>query len=158
MGRRAWSKWAMATIRTKTSHRPTLVPSCLQTPLLRRQAVAELNRGESCNALARAICFHRLGRLCDRTVELLRHRAGGLALVMAAVVLWSSVNLGCALDALRRRGEIIPDALLTHLAPLGWQPINLTGGYLWGADGTSGPDGSRPLRGAAASSRLALAA
>jgi len=29
----------------------------------------------------------------------------------------------------RRRGEVIPDALLAHLAPLGWQHINLTGDY-----------------------------
>ncbi len=130
----------------------------LQTPPLRRQATAELNKGESCNALARAICFHRLGRLRDRTVELLQHRAGGLALVTAAIVLWNSVYLGRALDALRRRGEVIPDALLAHLAPLGWQHINLTGDYLWGADGTFGPDGFRPLRGAVAPFRPTLAA
>ena len=130
----------------------------LQTPPLRRQATAELNKGESCNALARAICFHRLGRLRDRTVELLQHRAGGLALVTAAIVLWNTVYLGRALDTLHRCGDVIPDVLLAHLAPLGWQHINLTGDYLWGADGTFGPDGFRPLRGAVASSRPALAA
>jgi hypothetical protein len=41
----------------------------LEQPALRRQATAELNKGESCNALSRAICFHRLGRLRDRTAE-----------------------------------------------------------------------------------------
>ena len=40
-----------------------------------------------------------------------------------------------------RRGEVIPDALLAHLAPLGWQHINLTGDYLWNAGSTFGPDG-----------------
>ncbi len=39
----------------------------------------------------------------------------------------------------------MPDALLAHLAPLGWQHINLTG-YLWDADGERGQDGFRPLR------------
>ncbi len=39
-----------------------------------------------------------------------------------------------ALDALRLRGDVVHDALLAQLAPLGWQHINLTGDYLWGAD------------------------
>jgi TnpA family transposase len=53
----------------------------LEQPQLRRQATAELNKGESCNALSRAVCFHRLGRLRDRTAEAQQHRASGLALV-----------------------------------------------------------------------------
>jgi TnpA family transposase len=114
---------------------------------LRRQTTAELNKGESRNALARAVCFHRLGRLRDRTAELQQHRASGLALVTAAIALWNTVYLGRALDALRRRGETVPDALLAHVAPLGWQHINLTGDYLWDADATLNPDGFRPLRG-----------
>jgi len=34
---------------------------------------------------------------------------------------------------LRRGGETILDALLAHLAPVGWQHINLIGNYLWDA-------------------------
>jgi len=120
----------------------------LELPDLRRQATAELNKGEARNALARAVCFHRLGRLHDRSAELQQHRASGHALVTAAIILWNSVYLGRALDVLRRRGEVVPDALLAHLAPLGWQHVNLTGDYLWGADAGIGPDGFRPLRGA----------
>jgi TnpA family transposase len=125
----------------------------LERPELRRQATAELNKGETRNALARAVCFHRLGRLRDRTAELQQHRASGLALVTAAIALWNTVYLGRALDALRRRGEAVPDALLAHIAPLGWQHVNLTGDYLWSASGGLGPDGFRPLR----SGRHALA-
>jgi len=55
----------------------------LERPALRRQATAELNKGESHNALARAVCFHRLGRLHDRTAQAQQHRASGLALVTA---------------------------------------------------------------------------
>jgi len=43
-------------------------------------------------------------------------------------------------------GLLTPDALLAHVAPLGWQHINITGDYLWDADATIGPDGFRPLR------------
>jgi TnpA family transposase len=118
----------------------------LERPQLRRQATAELNKGESRNALCRAVCFHRLGRLHDRTAQAQQHRASGLALVTAAIALWNTVYLGRALDAARRHGDLIPDGLLAHLAPLGWQHINLTGDYLWGADAGLGPDGFRPLR------------
>ncbi len=93
------------------------------------------------------MCFHRLGRLRDRTVELQQHRASGLALVTAAIALWNTVYLGRALEALRRRGESVPEALLPHLAPLGWQHVNLTGDYLWTTTaGSVGPNGFRALR------------
>ena len=98
------------------------------------------------HALARAVCFHRLGRLRDRTVEAQQHRASGLALVTAAIALWNTVYLGRALDAVRRRGETVPDALLAHLAPLGWQHINLTGDYLWEADSLPAAEEFRQLR------------
>ncbi len=130
----------------------------LEQPALRRQATAELNKGESRNALARAVCFHRLGRLHDRTVQAQQHRASGLALVTAAIALWNTVYLGRALDAARRRGDLIPDALLAHLAPVGWQHLNLTGDYLWGADVSLDPDGFRPLHGTVASQNTAAAA
>lgn len=130
----------------------------LERPALRRQATAELNKGESRNALTRAVCFHRLGRLHDRTAQAQQHRASGLALVTAAIALWNTVYLGRALDAARRRGDLIPDALLAHLAPLGWQHLNLTGDYLWNADAGLGLDGFRPLRGVVASRSTAVAA
>ena len=107
----------------------------------------ELNKGESHNALCRAVCFHRLGRLHDRTAQNQQHRASGLALVTAAIVLWNTVYLGRALEAAHRGGDQIPDVLLAHFAPLGWQHVNLTGDYLWNAGGNFGPDGFRPRRG-----------
>ena len=67
-------------------------------------------------------------------------------MVTAAIALWNTIYLGRAVDAVRRSGEIVPDALLAHLAPLGWQHINLTGDYLWDADGMPASDGFRPLR------------
>ena len=123
----------------------------IELPPLRRQTTVELNKGESRHALARAVAFHRLGRLRDRTAAMLQHRASALALVTGAIALWNTVYLGQALDALRSRGEGIPDTLLAHLAPSGWQHINLTGDYLWGADGDLGPDWFRPLRNGATS-------
>src|SRR3954447_14271441 len=65
----------------------------LEDPALRRRATAELNKGGSRNALARAVCFHRLGRIRDRTPENQQHRAGGLNLVVAAIILWNTVYM-----------------------------------------------------------------
>jgi hypothetical protein len=127
----------------------------LERPELRRQTTAELNKGEARNALVRAVCFHRLGRLRDRAIEAQQYRASGLALVTAAIALWNTVYLSRALEALRRDGEMIPDALLAHLAPVGWQHINLTGDYLWDSDIGLAPDGFRPLRSAATNLRPA---
>jgi TnpA family transposase len=129
-----------------------------ELPGLRRQATVELNKGEARNALARAVCFHRLGRLRDRAAAAQQYRASGLALVTAAIMLWNTVYLGRALDELRRGGEIVPDPLLAHLAPVGWQHINLTGDYLWDADSGLGPDGFRSLRTPAPNPRPALVA
>src|SRR5205823_3647627 len=121
----------------------------LELPGLRRQATVELNKGEARNALARAVCFHRLGRLRDRAAEAQQHRASGLALVTAAIALWNTVYLGRALDELRRGGEIVPDTLLAHLAPVDWQHLNITGDYLWDSDSGLEADGFRPHRAAA---------
>src|ERR1051326_6704647 len=57
----------------------------LEQPKLRRPATAQLNKGESRHALARAVCFRRLSHLLDGSVEAQQHRAIGLALVPAAI-------------------------------------------------------------------------
>ena len=130
----------------------------IELPGLRRQTTAELNKGEARNALVRAVCFHRLGRLRDRAIEAQQYRASGLALVTAAIALWNTVYLGRAIDALHRADEMIPDALLAHLWPVGWQHINLTGDYLWDGDIGLAPDGFRPLRSAVRNLPPAVAA
>ena len=117
----------------------------LDDPALRRQATAELNKGESRNALARAVCFHRLGRLRDRTLESQQHRAGGLNLVVAAIVLWNTAYVERAIRHLRAGGEKIPSELMPYLAPLGWQHINLTGDYIWTEPSRLEGEGFRPL-------------
>ena len=112
---------------------------------MRRHTTAELNKGEARNALARAVSFHRLGRVRDRTADARQHRASGLTLVTAAIVLWNTVYLGRALDALRRDGVQVPTRC-SPSRPLGWRHINLTGDYHWATNTDLDPDGFRPLR------------
>ena len=119
----------------------------LQDPALRRRVHVGLNKGEARNAFARAVFFNRLGELRDRRYENQRHRASGLNLVIAAIVLWNTVCLERFVAALRRRGKVIPDELLAHLSPLGWEHINLTGDYVWNPGSNSQKGEFRPLQG-----------
>jgi hypothetical protein len=115
----------------------------ISDPALRRRTNAGLNKGEARNALARAVFFHRLGEIRDRTFENQRYRAFGLNLAVAAIILWNTIYLGRAVDELRSRGEIIPNELLAHAAPLGWEHIAFNGDYVWPDE----PLGTfRPLR------------
>ena len=117
-----------------------------QSVELRRRVHAGLNKGEARNALARAVFFNRLGEIRDRSFEQQRYRASGLNLVTAAVVLWNTVYLERAANALRGNGQGVDDALLQYLSPLGWEHINLTGDYLWRSSAKIGPGKFRPLR------------
>lgn len=117
----------------------------LEDPGLRRKATLELNKGEARNALGRVVFFNRLGELRDRSYENQRYRASGLNLLTAAIILWNTVYLGRAVEALRAQGTSIDERLLPHVAPLGWEHINLTGDYAWEASPSDGSD-LRPLR------------
>ena len=116
----------------------------ISDPALRRRSNAGLNKGEAKHALARAVFFHRLGEIRDRTFENQRYRASGLNLAVAAIILWNTVYLGRAVDQLRSQGEVIDDALLAHIAPLGWEHITFNGDYVWPTEPLQ--NAFRPLR------------
>jgi TnpA family transposase len=118
----------------------------ISSPELRRRIHVGLNKGEAKNALARAVFFNRLGELRDRTHENQRHRASGLNLVVAAIVLWNTVYLEQAVAAIRQSGQAVSDETLAHLSPLKWEHINLTGDYHWRKDAGLQNGKLRPLR------------
>jgi hypothetical protein len=117
----------------------------IRDPAIRHRISAGLAKGESRNALTRAIFFHRLGEIRDRSYENQRYRASGLNLVVAAITLWNTVYLERAAAALREHGSI-DETLLRHVAPLGWNHIGLTGDYSWHANKRVAKGGYRPLR------------
>ncbi|UOQ69922.1 Tn3 family transposase [Hymenobacter volaticus] len=116
----------------------------LQSVDLRRRVQVGLNKGEARNALARAVFFHRLGEIRDRGFEQQRYRASGLNLLTAAIVLWNTVYVQRAVQALRAHGQPVDEALLSYLSPLGWEHINLTGDYSWRTKRATGK--FQPLR------------
>jgi hypothetical protein len=75
-----------------------------------------------------------------------RYRASGLNLVTAAIMLWNTVYLERATQALRDAGKGIDDRLLQYLSPLGWEHINLTGDYVWRQSRKVEDGQYRPLR------------
>jgi hypothetical protein len=90
--------------------------------------------------------FYRLGEIRDRSFEKQRYRASGLNLITAAIVLWNTVYLERATNALRGHAAPADDALLQYLSPLGWEHINLTGDYLWKSSAKVDAGKFRPLR------------
>ena len=120
----------------------------IDDPELRRTTGQELNKGEARNSLARAVFLHRLGEIRDRTYENQQHRASGLNLVVTAIILWNTRYLERAVVTLRQAAVDVPDELLAHLSPLGWEHVNLTGDYVWGGQYSmsENTDGLRALR------------
>ena len=118
----------------------------LQDIGLRRRAQIGLNKGEARHALARALFFNRLGELRDRGREPQSHKASGLNLLTAAIVLWNTAYLEKAVAVLRGRGQSVPDELLAHVSPLAWEHIGLTGEYSWRSAIETSLDDLRPLR------------
>ncbi len=103
----------------------------LQSVELRRRVQSGLDKGEAKNALARAVYFNRLGEIRDRSFESQRYHASGLNLVVAAIILWNTVYLERAINALKGHVPNVDENLFQHLSPLGWEHINLTGDYVW---------------------------
>ena len=77
----------------------------LQDPDLRRRVTAGLNKDEARNALASAVFVNRLGESRDRSYEDQMNRAGGLALLTAAIALWNAAHLPVAVEELRSRAR-----------------------------------------------------
>ena len=126
--------------------RTLFILTWLQSTELRRRVHAGLNKGEARNALARAVFFHRLGEIRDRSFDQQRYRASGLSLVIAAIVLWNTTYLERSVGSIREKAPDLDDQLLRFLSPLGWEHINLSGDYLWPLLSKTKTDKFRPLR------------
>lgn len=74
------------------------------------------------------------------------HRASCLHLLMAAIATWNTVYLNEAFATVRKRGEEIADTTIAHIAPLGWEYINLIGNYQFTPQTGRTLDNLRPLR------------
>jgi len=106
---------------------------------LQRRVEGGLNKGEAVQSLARTLCVGQRGEFRDRALEEQTHRASCLYLLVAAIVTWNTVYLDQAVQTLRRQGEEVAPAVLAHVAPMGWEHLNLLGRYEFH------PEHARPL-------------
>ncbi len=113
---------------------------------LRRRILIGLNKGEALHSLARQLFFGRLGELRDRALEDQIHRASCLHLLIAAIAAWNTIYLTEAFATLRRQGEAIAETTVAHIAPLGWDHINLIGKYQFAPQSGRSLENLRPLR------------
>ncbi len=63
------------------------------------------------------------GQFRDRCYENQQHRASGLNLALAAIILWNTVYLARAIELLRDRGTSLTEDQIKSLSPLGWEHI-----------------------------------
>lgn len=98
---------------------------------LQRWAQIGLNKGEAHHALKNAIRIGRQGEIRDRTSEGQRYRIAGLNFLAAIIIYWNTKHLGNVIERRRKQGIHDPDDVLSHVSPLGWAHILLTGEYRW---------------------------
>ena len=98
---------------------------------MQRRAQIGLNKGEAHHALKNALRIGRQGEIRDRTTEGQHFRIAGLNLLTAIIIYWNTKQLGFAVAARQNAGLDTPAYLLSHISPLGWAHIILTGEYRW---------------------------
>ena len=97
----------------------------IESPQLRMECQAGLNKGEARHALARAVFAHSQGRIHDRSHDAQQKRVMALNLVIAAIVYWNTSYIEKAANHLRRERRLPDPTLLRHVSPLGWEHIVL---------------------------------
>ena len=95
---------------------------------LRRRIQRGLNKGESMNALARAIFFGKHGQFMEREMQDQLQRASALNILINAISVWNTVYLQKAIDFFKSENSL-DENLLKHISPLGWAHINFLGEY-----------------------------
>ena len=67
-------------------------------------------------------------------------------LLVAAIAAWTTPYLGDAIEALRAKGEDVPEELIAHLSPVAWEPLNFLGRCTFDPANARPLEDRRPLR------------
>ena len=103
----------------------------MESPQLRMEWQAGVNKGEARHTLARAVFAHSQGRVHDRSHDAQQQCVMALNLAIAAIVYWNTSYIDTAVNHLRRERRLANPNLLRHVSPLGSEYIVLTGDYDW---------------------------
>lgn len=113
--------------------------------VLRRRILRGLNKGESMNALARAVFFGKQGELRERDLQDQLQRASALNILINAISIWNTVYLEKAVMYRKEHGGI-DENLLKHVSPLNWSHINFLGEYSFNPQMSLKINEYRPLK------------
>jgi TnpA family transposase len=140
------NRWAKTLKQIGRLERTFFALQWIQDKSLRQWVHQALYKGEARNALSRAVCIHRLGRIHDRSLQDQQYRASALNLVVSTIVAWNTIYIEKAVEHLHNKGWEITDKHLEHLTPLGWEHISLTGDYIWNPNISTSLSNLRDLR------------
>jgi hypothetical protein len=66
--------------------------------------------------------------------------------MVATLSTWNTVYLDRVVASQKKAGNMIPDELLAHVSPIGWQHVNLLGRYEVNLNRAFPLEALRPLR------------
>jgi TnpA family transposase len=113
---------------------------------LRHKIGGQLNKGESLNALRRALFFANQGHVRRAHHDDQTEQALCLTVVTNAVVLWNTVYLQDARAAMADAGRPVGDDAAVHLSPTQSDHINPDGNYTFDIERELTRTGRRPLK------------
>ncbi|MDM0053746.1 Tn3 family transposase [Variovorax sp. J22R115] len=93
----------------------------------RRELRRVLNRGESVNALKRAIYVGRVTPAQARRTDEMQAVADALSLLANIVMAWNTAQMQAVVDRWANRRQIVPPELMGRIAPTRLEGINLRG-------------------------------
>jgi TnpA family transposase len=112
----------------------------------RQRLLTQLNRGEGRHKLARVVFYGQRGELRQRYREGQENQLTTLSLAINAIIVWNTLYLERALDALRAAGHAVRDEDVARLSPLVHERVNVSGRYSFSLPEDLQRGESRPLR------------
>jgi TnpA family transposase len=101
----------------------------LHDAALRRRVHAQLNKGEKLHDLRKFLFFAREGMVTQKYEEGQANQAACLNLLTNAMIVWNTVYMQAALDALRHEGYPVHEEDLAHLWPTRFVHVHRYGKY-----------------------------
>ena len=124
--------WPWRCARSGGSNVPCSSRDGLLTAKLQRRTQIGLNKGEAHHALKNALRIGRQGEIRDRSSRAQDDRSGrSQSLGQRSSSTGIRRQLGKIIAKRRNAGIYDPEDLLSHVSPLGWAHILITGEYRW---------------------------
>ena len=118
----------------------------LEDEALRRRVHTQLNKGEKLHDLRQFLFFAREGVVSQKYEDGQANQAGCLNLLTNAVIVWNTVYMQAALDAIQQEAYPVQEEDLAHLWPIRFAHIHRYGKYAFDVEAARTRVGLRPLK------------